>query len=58
MDQIVHCKNRKNQRRISVEVCKYHVESKDRACMKRIEGKLVCETARKIEEEQDARKMV
>ena len=50
MDHVV-CKNRKNQRRISMEVCQYHVETKDRACMKMVDGRYACPVVKQIMEE-------
>jgi len=50
MDKLNPCHNRPQQPRVNIEVCRYHVETKDKVCMKKLNGILVCHVARQLME--------
>ncbi len=42
------CHNRPSKQRVSMEVCRYHVEQEDKTCLRKSAGNIVCQIAGRL----------
>lgn len=55
IDQSHHvCVNRPQKQRVPLVVCEYHIEQRDRICLKKLDGKYTCTVTKKIMEGRNA----